>query len=139
MGCVQLGFEHLQGNEGSTTFPCNLFKCLTALILKKFPFTCLEKILCGNLHPLPLVLLLCILEKSLRKACCHLLHDPQQGSSWTPPQTALLPAEQTQLPQPLVLRHVLQPPEHLDNPFFIPHSGCLVDYFFFSLTAFKYF
>lgn len=59
-GCVQLGFE--QGNSGFTTFLCNTFKYLTALILKIFPFTCLGAILCWDLHPLPLVLSFCFVK-----------------------------------------------------------------------------
>lgn len=59
-GCASVGFKHLQGNRGSTASLCYIFKCLTALIMKKLPFTYLERILwcsfgfCGT--PLHLVL-----------------------------------------------------------------------------------
>jgi len=110
---IQAGFEYLQRRR-LHNLPGQPVQCSVTLRGKKFFLMFSWNFLCVNLCPLPLVLLLGTTEKSLASSS---LHPPLRYlEAFLRSLHSLLQAEQAQLPQPLLIGEMLQPPHHLRSP-----------------------
>ena len=111
-GCpVQPGLEHFQGGAAAASLG-NLGQCLTTLMVKNFFVISGLNLPSFSLKPLPLVLSLHALFKSPSPAFFWVL----EGCPKVSLEPSLLQAEQPQISQPVFIREVLQPSDHLRGP-----------------------
>ncbi|KAK4822235.1 hypothetical protein QYF61_011876 [Mycteria americana] len=111
-----LYFKPMLRDGDSTTSLGSLFQCLTTLSVKKFFLTSNLNLPWLNLRPFPLVLLLVPWEKRLDTHLTTTSFQVVVESNKVSPQHPFLQAKQPQLPQPLLIRLLLQSLHQLRCP-----------------------